>query len=78
MTFKKADQLRDVVKEIEISRLLVETDGPFLTPQPFRGKRNEPAHVRYIVDKISDVKGLPFETTASQTAENAACLFKWE
>ena len=78
VTFKKADQLRDVVKETQISRLLVETDGPFLTPQPFRGKRNEPAHVRYIVDKISDVKGLPFETTARQTAENAACLFQWE
>jgi len=78
VTFKKADQLRDVVKEIEISRLLVETDGPFLAPQPFRGKRNEPAHVRYIVDKISEVKELPFEMVARQTAENAACLFQWE
>ena len=78
VTFKKADQLRDVVKEIEISRILVETDGPFLAPQPFRGKRNEPAHVRYIVDKISEVKGLPFEVVARQTAENADCLFQWE
>ena len=78
VTFKNADELRNVVKETDISRLLVETDGPFLTPQPFRGKRNEPAHVRYIVDKISDVKGLPFETTARQTSENAACLFQWE
>ncbi len=78
VTFKKADQLRDLVKAIEVSRLLIETDGPFLTPQPFRGKRNEPAHVRYIIDKISEVKGLPFETTARQTAENAACLFQWE
>lgn len=78
VTFKKADQLRDVVKEIDVSRLLIETDGPFLAPQPFRGKRNEPAHVRYIVDKISEVKGLPLETTARQTAENAACLFQWE
>jgi len=78
VTFKKADQLRDVVREIEISRLLVETDGPFLAPQPFRGKRNEPAHVRYIVDKISDVKGLPFEVAAKQTTENAVCLFQWE
>jgi len=78
VTFKNAGQLRDVVKQTEISRLLVETDGPFLTPQPFRGKRNEPAHVRYIVDKISDVKRLPFEVTARQTTENAACLFQWE
>jgi len=78
VTFKTADQLRNVVKEIEISRLLVETDGPFLAPQPYRGKRNEPAHVRHIVDKISEVKGLPFEVVARQTAENAACLFQWE
>ncbi len=78
VTFKKAVQLRDVVNEIEISRLLVETDGPFLSPEPFRGKRNEPAHVRYIIDRISEVKGLPFEMTARQTAENAASLFKWE
>jgi len=78
VTFKKADELRDVVNETEISRLLVETDGPFLAPQPFRGKRNEPAHVRYIIDKICEVKGLPFETTARQTAENAANLFQWE
>ena len=78
VTFKNAVQLRDVVKEIEISRLLVETDGPFLSPEPFRGKRNEPAHVRYIIDKISEVKGLPFETIARQTAENAASLFEWE
>ncbi len=78
VTFKKSVQLRDVVKEIDLSRLLVETDGPFLSPQPFRGKRNEPAHVRYIIDKISEVKGLPFETTARQTTENAVSLFKWE
>jgi len=78
VTFKNADQLRDVVREIQISRLLVETDGPFLTPEPFRGKRNEPAHVRYIIDKISEVKELPFKTVARQTAENAASLFQWE
>jgi TatD DNase family protein len=78
VTFKKAEQLRNVVREIEISRLLVETDGPFLAPQPFRGKRNEPAHVRYIIDKIGEVKGLSFEATARQTSENAANLFQWE
>lgn len=78
VTFKKADKLRDVVKEIEISRLLVETDGPFLSPEPFRGKRNEPAHVRYIVDKISEVLGLPYEVVARQSTENAASLFQWE
>ncbi len=78
VTFKKADQLRGVIKQTESSRLLVETDGPFLAPEPFRGKRNEPAHVRYIIDKISEIKRLSFEETARQTAENAACVFQWE
>ena len=78
VTFKKADQLRETVREIEISRMMVETDGPFLAPDPYRGKRNEPAHVRYIIDKISEIKGLPFAETARQTANNAACVFKWE
>lgn len=78
VTFKKADQLRDLVREIDLSRLFVETDGPFLSPDPYRGKRNEPAHVRYIIDKISEVKGVPFAVTANQTAENAARVFKWE
>jgi TatD DNase family protein len=78
VTFKKADQLRDVVRAIDTNCLLTETDGPFLAPQPFRGRRNEPAHVRYIVDKISEVKGLPVEMVARQTAENAARIFQWE
>lgn len=78
VTFKKADHLRSVVNEIDISRLLAETDGPFLTPEPFRGKRNEPAHVRYIIDKISEIKGLQFESAARRMSNNAAKIFQWE
>jgi TatD DNase family protein len=78
VTFKNGAQLREVVKATDISKLLVETDGPYLAPEPFRGKRNEPAHVRYIIDKISEVKGLSFDETARQTAENAVCVFQWE
>ena len=78
MTFKKAVQLREVVKAADITKLLVETDGPYLAPQPHRGKRNEPAHVRHIIDKISEVKGLSFNETARQTAENAVRVFQWE
>ncbi len=78
VTFKKAVQLREVVKAADITKLLVETDGPYLAPQPFRGKRNEPAHVRQIIDKISEVKGLSFNETARQTAENAVRVFEWE
>ncbi|TFG47506.1 MAG: hydrolase TatD, partial [Anaerolineales bacterium] len=54
------------------------TDGPFLSPHPHRGNRNEPAHVRYIVDKISEIKGMPPGIIADQTTANAASLFMWE
>ena len=78
VTYKKAASLREVVRETELTRLLIETDGPFLSPSPQRGKRNEPAHVRYIVDKISEIKEMPSEKIADQTALNAARLFMWE
>jgi TatD DNase family protein len=78
VTYKNADILREVVLETPLERLLVETDGPFITPHPFRGKRNEPAHVRYIVDKISAVKGLDPEQISNQTSLNAGSLFGWE
>jgi TatD DNase family protein len=78
VTFKKAEALREVVQEAPLTKLLVETDGPFITPHPFRGKRNEPTHVRYIVDKISEITNHPQDTIADQTTANAACLFQWE
>ena len=78
VTFKNADSIRDVIKKSGLSRLLVETDGPFITPHPFRGKRNEPAHVVYIIDKISEVTGITKEQAAEKTAANAGILFKWE
>jgi TatD DNase family protein len=78
VTFKNASTLREVVKAVPLSSLLIETDGPFITPDPFRGKRNEPAYVRYIVDKISYANGVPQQEVAQQTTTNAACLFQWE
>jgi len=78
VTFKKAETLREVVQKAPLTKLLVETDGPFITPHPFRGKRNEPAHVRYIVDKISEITDHPQVSIADQTTANAACLFQWE
>ena len=78
VTYKTADDLREVVLQTPLDRLLVETDGPFITPHPFRGKRNEPAHIRYIVDKISAVKGLDPERISDQTSLNAETLFGWE
>ncbi len=78
VTYKNADTIRDVISSCGLSHLLIETDGPFLTPHPFRGKRNEPAHVSYIVDKISEVTGITKELVAVQTSANAGHLFKWE
>jgi TatD DNase family protein len=78
VTYKNADTLRDVVHQTTLDRLLVETDGPFITPHPFRGKRNEPAHVRYIVDKIGAIKGMDPEQISGQTSLNADALFGWE
>ncbi len=78
VTFKKADAVREVALHTPLPKLLIETDGPFITPHPFRGKRNEPAHVRYIVDKISEITGNPQEIIAGQTTANAVSLFQWE
>jgi TatD DNase family protein len=78
ITFKKAEDMRQVTSETPLEKLLVETDGPFITPHPFRGKRNEPAHIRYIIDKISEITGLDPVQVAEQTSENAGQLFGWE
>lgn len=77
VTFRKAELLRQVVAAAPLERLLIETDAPFLTPHPHRGERNEPAYVRYIADKIAEIKHLPVEMVAKTTTENANRLFKW-
>jgi TatD DNase family protein len=75
VTFPKAQALRDTVKAIPIERLLVETDAPYLAPQAFRGKRNEPACVRHAAEEIAKVKGLSFDDVARITSFNAMQLF---
>ena len=75
VTFKKANALRDVARRIPIDRLLIETDGPFLAPQQRRGKRNEPACVRFINAKLAELHGAPPEEMARQTTRNAERLF---
>lgn len=75
VTFKKANDLRTVVRTVPEDRILVETDGPFLTPEPKRGKRNEPAYVRFVAHKIAELKGHTPEEMAAITTANAERLF---
>jgi TatD DNase family protein len=75
ITFKKAHELREVAAQAPLDRILVETDGPFLTPQPFRGKRNEPSYVQYIARRLAEVRGLSEQQVARQTSANAIRLF---
>ena len=77
VTFKKAEILRSVVKNIEIDNLLIETDAPFLTPSPFRGKRNEPAYVKFIGEKIAEIKDMPYDFIKEQTTLNSERIFNW-
>jgi TatD DNase family protein len=75
VTFRKADQLRAVAAAVPLERLLVETDCPYLTPAPYRGKRNEPAYVRYVVEAVARARGMPAEAVARATSDNARRLF---
>jgi len=76
ITFKNAEALRQVVRRVPLERMLVETDSPYLTPVPHRGKRNEPAYVRQVAETIATVKGVTFDQVAALTTNNARTLFK--
>jgi len=75
VTFPKANQLRAVAAAVPLERLLVETDCPYLTPVSHRGKRNEPAYVRHVVEAVARARGMPAEAVAQATADNARRLF---
>jgi len=77
VTYKNAEEKRNIIKEIPSTKLLIETDAPFLTPVPHRGKRNEPAFVAYIADKIAEIHKTTREQVAEITSANAARLFGW-
>ncbi len=76
VTFKQADAIREAVRNVPADRLLVETDSPFLSPAPFRGKRNEPARVALVAAKVAEVRGVTVEEVAEQTTVNALRLFR--
>lgn len=77
VTFKNAPDLQALVKDLPLDHLLIETDSPFLTPHPHRGKRNEPAYVALVAEKIAALKGLEVEEVVRVTGENAHRLFGW-
>ncbi len=76
ITFKKADDLRAVAAQIPLDRLLVETDAPFLSPEPRRGRRNEPAHVVHVAAKLAELHGMDSAEMAAITTRNAKTLFQ--
>src|SRR4030042_1818257 len=76
ITYKNAERFQEIVKSIPLESLLVETDAPFLTPVPFRGRRNEPSYVRYTAQKIAEIKRLPFEKVAEMTTANAFRIYQ--
>jgi TatD DNase family protein len=78
ITYPKAEDRRELVAGLPMDRLLIETDSPALSPQPFRGRRNEPSRVRIIAQTLAEIRQLSFERTAETTSENAATLFSWE
>jgi TatD DNase family protein len=77
VTYKNAEEKRKIIYQLPMTRLLIETDAPFLAPVPHRGKRNEPAFVREIADKIAEIKSRNLEDVAAMTTDNAARLFLW-
>jgi TatD DNase family protein len=75
VTFDNARRLQELARELPLERMLIETDCPYLAPQPRRGQRNEPAYVRWVAEKIASLRGIPLERVAEVTTENARQLF---
>jgi TatD DNase family protein len=76
ITFKNAEALREVVRKVPLDRMLVETDSPYLTPVPHRGKRNQPAYVRLVAEAVAQIKGISLEEAANATTRNVRQLFR--
>ncbi|HEY9080857.1 TatD family hydrolase [Magnetovibrio sp.] len=75
VTFNKAENVREAVKDVPVERLLVETDAPYLAPVPFRGKPNEPAYTRYTAEKLAEIKQISFDELERATTDNFYRLF---
>ncbi len=76
VTFKNAEALRDIARWVPLDRLLIETDAPFLAPVPKRGRRNEPAYVRFVAETLAEVRGVGVDDIAGAASDNARTLFR--
>ena len=75
VTFKNSKNAEEIIKMVPLDKMLIETDSPYLSPEPLRGKRNDSRNVKYIAQKIADVKGLELEEVAKTTYANAKKIF---
>ena len=75
LTFKKEKTLKEIVKELDLKNFVLETDSPYLTPEPFRGHINEPYNIKYVAEKIAEIKNISYEEVLKATTENAIRQF---
>lgn len=78
VTFSNARQLREVARKIPLGRMLIETDSPYLAPEPHRGSTNEPAYVRFVAERIAELKSASFASVAEETSKNFRLCFRVE
>ena len=76
VTYKNGG-LAEVIQQIPLQHIVLETDAPYLTPVPFRGKRNESSYLKYVAEKLADIYGVPVDTVARVTAANAEKIFAY-
>ena len=76
VTFKNAKKLKQVVEELPLESIVLETDCPYLAPEPFRGKRNSSLYLPYVAEKIAEIKGVSAEEVVRQTEENSRQLYR--
>lgn len=78
ITFKNAAELVEVARYVPLDKILIETDSPYLAPIPFRGKQNEPKYVKFVAEKIAEIKNITFEEVCEKTSENFLRLFRFK
>lgn len=76
VTFKNAKKMKEVAQEVPLEKLLLETDSPYLTPVPYRGKENQPAYIKYVAEEIANLRNQPVEDIIKITTENAERVFR--